>query len=379
MQRIRYLGQEEKNRSRKMYETNFPDDSQKFVDYYYKHKIKDNQILVMENKTEWQECSKANDALGQETAQLQVMLHLNPYTFSVYGREAEVNYIVAVATDVSVRRQGKMTEVMELALRDMAEKGQPFTFLIPANPKVYVSKGFTFVETEDYKKICTKLEELQTTEEFLEKEIQAAEVQSQSVKTAEVMEQLALREAVRADIPQIIEFSNRILEEKYNVFPRRTEKFYIRKLEELKSENGGIVLLFVENRLVGMCSYGKEAASVELQEILVEEAYKEHLGDALLTYFKEERLGITTMPYMVRILDLKTLVSLLSSQEPFSLKVQVKDDIIPQNEGCYEIQIYENGGRITAIPKEENISVWDISELTKEIFGHVKLFIREWV
>ena len=47
---IRYLEQEEKGRTREIWEEAFPDDSKSFVDYYYKEKMKDNRVLVFERE-----------------------------------------------------------------------------------------------------------------------------------------------------------------------------------------------------------------------------------------------------------------------------------------------------------------------------------------
>ena len=46
---IRYLNQEEKERSRKLWEECFPEDSARFLDYYYQEKCRDNRILVLED------------------------------------------------------------------------------------------------------------------------------------------------------------------------------------------------------------------------------------------------------------------------------------------------------------------------------------------
>ena len=44
---IRYLDQKEKERSRKLWEECFPEDSARFLDYYYQEKCRDNRILVL--------------------------------------------------------------------------------------------------------------------------------------------------------------------------------------------------------------------------------------------------------------------------------------------------------------------------------------------
>ena len=81
-----YLPQEQKERSRSLYERVFREDSRRFVDYYYTYKTRDNEILAVE-----------------EDRQIVSMLHLNPYRMIVNGYEVESRYIVAVADRKSTR------------------------------------------------------------------------------------------------------------------------------------------------------------------------------------------------------------------------------------------------------------------------------------
>lgn len=384
---IRYLEQNEKQRTRAMYESNFPEDSEEFIDYYYKWRMKDNQILVME----------------ETGAGFQVMLHLNPYEFQMCGEAVKQNYIVAVATDASVRKQGKMAEVMKCALLDMVKEHQPFTFLIPANPKVYLSSGFAFVPSETYEAYRGQVVEvaqersLQAAEITQEKSLQAAEItQERSLQAAEVsrnqadvidlegakrknIEDICLREATTEDIPAIIAFANDLLGQEYHIFPFRTAEYYQRMLEELKSENGALVLMVQHGNLIGCFSYGKEGTNIELQEILLHPDHREWFGELVKGYFKGCQINITEMDYMVRILDLKVLGLLLRSEEPFSLKVQVRDDMIETNNGCFEIKVDAAGSSISTIAPEETECSMDIAQLTEFLFGKIRLFIREWV
>jgi len=112
---IRYLSKDERDSTRFLYEECFPEDDNKFVDYYYRWKIRDNEILVLE-----------------EEKQIQAMLHLNPFGFKMCGENVTINYVVAVATGECFRGQRKMTNLMRTALEDMAKRHMPFTFLIPA-------------------------------------------------------------------------------------------------------------------------------------------------------------------------------------------------------------------------------------------------------
>ena len=103
-------------RSRELYENVFPEDSRRFVDFYYEYKTRDNEILALE-----------------EDGQMVSMLHLNPYTMILNGYEVKSNYIVAVATRKEYRHRGFMRLLLEKALRDMAALGIPFVFLMPAS------------------------------------------------------------------------------------------------------------------------------------------------------------------------------------------------------------------------------------------------------
>ena len=115
-------------RSRELYENVFPEDSRRFVDFYYEYKTRDNEILALE-----------------EDGQMVSMLHLNPYTMILNGYEVKSNYIVAVATRKEYRHRGFMRLLLEKALRDMAALGIPFVFLMPASELIYAPYDFVWI------------------------------------------------------------------------------------------------------------------------------------------------------------------------------------------------------------------------------------------
>ena len=124
----KYLSAEERAKTRPIYEIVFSEDTKKFIDYYYQYKIKDNDILVIE-----------------EDGQLVSMLHLNPYKMIVNGYEMKINYIVAVATLEEYRHRGYMRILLEKALCDMAAQNMPFTFLMPASESIYAPFDFVWI------------------------------------------------------------------------------------------------------------------------------------------------------------------------------------------------------------------------------------------
>lgn len=124
----KYLPEEERGRTRALYQAAFPEDTERFVDFYYEYKTRDNQILVLE-----------------QDGQIVSMLHRNPYTMIMNGYEFPVDYIVAVATEKAFRHQGCMRKLLEKALNDMADQGMPFTFLMPASESIYAPFDFVWI------------------------------------------------------------------------------------------------------------------------------------------------------------------------------------------------------------------------------------------
>ena len=103
---IRKISDAEKGKTRKLYEEIFSEDSVKLD--YYTEKTKDNTIYVVE-----------------EDGAVRAMLHLNPYTLMVNGKEEPSHYIVAVATEKEYRKRGYMAALIRTALGDMYQAGEP--------------------------------------------------------------------------------------------------------------------------------------------------------------------------------------------------------------------------------------------------------------
>ena len=125
---IRYLADNEKEKTEALYREAFPEDKDAFVNYYYSYVTKDNKILVLEQDEKI--CS---------------MLHLNPYRLSVKGIEVDAYYYVAVATKADCRHQGMMRKLLHQSLNDIYREGHPFTYLMPANRAIYEPFDFRIV------------------------------------------------------------------------------------------------------------------------------------------------------------------------------------------------------------------------------------------
>lgn len=341
MEQIRYLEQKEKQNTRQMYETIFAEDSKEFVDYYYQWKIKDNQMIVLE------------DSKGYE-----VMMHLNPYTICINGRQAEIPYIVAVATRPDCRRQGKMQQVMEQVLRDLQQEHCPFVFLLPANPAYYYGQGFVF-SPEGKKKV----------------------VKSQG--NEEKWTGIPLESTNQRKMQQAVEVANAILAEEYDMYIHRDVAYYERLIQEVRSEQGEVLLIESEGKSIGILSYGKDEQA-EIKEFLLsgrQMGNRQHICDRIFgkDSWKEEEMRM-----MFRIADLQAFSGMLKGKNEV-WKISVKDEVVPENNGTWRIEWNPNGGSVTKVSEEdmeneaEVLQKLDISEVTEKIVEKMSIFIREWV
>ena len=155
---------EEQERTKPLYREVFSEDTEAFVDFYYRERPK--RILAME-----------------EDGEIIAMLHLNPFLISFFGKEIKASYIYAVATKKEKRRQGIMGELLRYSFTLLKEEGEAFCFLIPVAESIYSPYGFQTVA-----KLATESEEenLQNyilyavpTEELLERRKKEAALSSE--------------------------------------------------------------------------------------------------------------------------------------------------------------------------------------------------------
>ena len=178
------------------------------------------------------------------------MLHLNPYQMRVQDKLYQTHYIVAVATDVRYRKQGLMRRLLDYAMQVMTDRGEPFTFLMPAAEAIYKPFGFEFVYEQKREKVMGKKCK-DTTLEIIQ--------------------------ACKEDCQRLADFANEHLRV-YDVVTWRDAKYYQTLLSELASEEGGILIAKQNKQIVGVfCYAGGE--QLQLREPLFKD--KEHLQYAI--------------------------------------------------------------------------------------------------
>lgn len=210
---IKKLSQDEKIKSRPLYETCFKEDSEAFVDYYYEEVAKDNEIYVVEEE-------------GEPLA----MLHLNPYDIVLNGEVNFLNYIVAVATKPGERRRGYMKALLKEALKDMYESGKPFTYLMPAKEEIYLPFDFRTVYQQNVPKISQ--DENLSAEGYEE-------------LTTELCGEVASR-------------GESYLRDNFQVYTLRDEEYYKKKLKQYHADDGKIYIKREGENITGLAYYYPE-------------------------------------------------------------------------------------------------------------------------
>lgn len=208
--KMRKLSLEEHAKTRKLWEEIFTEDTSEFLDYYYSVKTKENEIYVIED--------------GDKIVS---MLHLNPYEMRIYDKIYQTHYIVAVATDEKYRKQGLMRQLLNHAMQVMADRGEPFTFLMPAAETIYKPFGFKFVYEQKQGKINGR-------------------------RYGDAS--LVIENAEAPDCNAIADFANQMLQE-YDIVTWRTVSYYQTLLSELASEDGGILLAKRNGQIEGVFGY----------------------------------------------------------------------------------------------------------------------------
>ncbi len=233
----------------------FSTDTKQFLDYYYKYKAPEAWVYLL-----------------KEHGQIVSMLHLNPYDVYCNGLIRSSYYIVAVATSKEHRHKGCMRRLLRAALTDAKEWGCPFLFLMPADPAIYEPFGFQYVYThqayvpadervaEAIRKCVREKEDI----EFIRQE-QRYRLCSYSVTaTGDHKEELSVTELAQKELAA-----------RYRTFCIHDRAYFNRLQQELRSENGDLLLVYKDTKdgevFVGYICYANEGAEAYQEVVLIKE------------------------------------------------------------------------------------------------------------
>lgn len=306
---IRYLEQQEKFRSRELWQEAFPEDSESFADYYYEHKVKDNRILVKE-----------------EDGRIVSMLHLNPYMVQVKKQIYKLDYIVGVATAADCRKQGHMRDLLYAMLGDLYQEQTPFTFLMPADRRIYEPFDFTYIFDQPKWKLRPEFER-RLGEDELKKPIP---------KKGGLLRR-PWQTLSELDIQRLSDWVNGWLAARFQVYCKRDEAYMERLARELASEDGYLELLYLLQEVNGQ-------RWANMTGLYGEWGLKQREVRTLLCGSEYIQDADTPKPaIMARIVDLKEMLRSIclrrgwkaGEPEEECLGVCVIDHIIKDNQGDF--------------------------------------------
>lgn len=334
---VRKLEQNEHIKTRALWERVFSEDTKEFLDYYYTVKTKDNEIFVMEDE---------DKIVG--------MMQLNPYHLRVNENVCPANYIIAVATDERYRKRGIMASLLKTAMREMYERKEPFTFLMPAAEAIYYPFDFRFVYGQNQGVVCGRKGEQGS---------------------------LAIIHAEEKDCAVIAEFANQFLKE-YQVVANRDAGYYQTLIAEQESESGGVVMAMRQNQLAGIFCYAKGEDyeireplffdSADFEQAVCELTQREAEPVKCVGYGNERQVPMI----MVRILHIETFLKSFSLKEDLDFCVRIHDKLLEKNDGVFRIA----GSREQGISQAEKIEGSEevvgeitIGDLTSVLFGYLPM------
>lgn len=102
-------------------------DSISYIEYYFSQRFKIENYLVVE---------RDGEILGG--------MHTNPYSMNFFGDIKKSYYLVAIGTYPEHRGDGVLRVLMETFFQRCQEEKVREVFLLPINPEIYFSYGFTY-------------------------------------------------------------------------------------------------------------------------------------------------------------------------------------------------------------------------------------------
>jgi len=326
METVERLSVQEMLGAKGMWSEIFFEDSERFTDYYFREKMPDNTGYGLKGK-----------------GGLRAMLFLTPYTGRILSpdrqgnrfRDIPLSYIVGVGTRKEYRHRGYMDRLLKRALADLHGEGQPFTFLMPADPAIYTPYQFRYIyERPDFSVL--KREEIR----------------------AEAMES--------GEEGALAAFAQEESERRFQLFLKRDAAYYRRQKKESLAQNGDVFLWKENGSIAGFYLYAKENEKEEIQEAMTTERFA-----------KRGTLSVSerTKPIiMARITNVPAMLSLMrlseqAKEEAVTLRLQTQDPLLPGNNGTFLWTVGKKESTIALLEEGEADIRMEIDVLAEFLFG----------
>ena len=334
-------------------------DSDEYVDFYFKHKFDPQNTIVLENE-----------------GNIISSLHLNQHKIYLNFKEYKSSYVVGVSTLPEARGLGKMNELMKESLRHMYNLDQSVSILMPIDFRLYTKYGYE----NCYDMLVQKLNIYNL----------------RKYKINGIFE--------KADNAGDLEDIYACAVSRYNGYVVRDRKYFKEFIEEMRIEGGYIYINYRDGLPVGYIAYSIDSGEFNVRECYYKDiiSYKSMLKfifnhntqckgvlihspiDDPLRFMLDNPIESTfeiKSFMMARIINFSKLIDELDVTIAYSelgedeeLLFAIKDEQIEENNGVFKIYT-EN--RILKTEKvgnledsKEELDQFTINEITSMCFSY---------
>ena len=327
------------------------DDSQSFVDYYFENKYKKQNTVVVDE--------------GQEIVS---SLQLNQYKLNLNDKIYDVSYVVGVSTFPQGRGRGYMKNIMKFTLKQLYNKNQLVSILMPIDYRLYRKYG--------YEHCYDQLEYSINIEDLSRFKINGR-----------------LHKINNINVESLVDISKDFLSN-LNGNVERNEKYYKNLVKEVKSE-GGHIYIHENNGHQGYIIYFLNGNNMFVRELfyknidslksILKFIYNHNTQCSKVTISapindkirfildNPKTCDIKIKPFMMgRVINLKGYLETLNIESNLELSVNilVEDEFISENNGIFKIELKDNKLKVDKV-LETYDACFNINIITQLVFSYI--------
>lgn len=300
-------------------------DSQAYVDFYFKNKYKPEKTMVVE-----------------EDGRILSSIHLNQHRLKVSGRDLATSYIVGVSTLAEARGRGFMADLMSSSLYQIRDMDQSFAILMPIDHRLYRRYGFeTCYDMQEVKLDIIDLKKFKLDGSF--------------------------RKAGQDSLGDLVDIYSSAMA-RYNGAAIRDSKYFSEFIEEMDLEGGHIYICYRDGQPTAYLAYSMDGEDFFVREVYYNDmkAYQSVLkfifnhntqcksvtintavDDRLMDILDNPKdASFELKPFMMaRIVDLEKFVEDLDLRlgyencQAISANIEISDPAIKENNGIFSFEV----------------------------------------
>ncbi len=334
---ITFAKEDQKQNIIHIWQTSFPEDSQRFIDMYFSEKYRKEDTLVYTMENEVVSC-----------------LQMLPYGVTFYDNLCKMSYISGAATLPGYKNRGIMGQLLSQSFLEMRNRGDIFTTLIPQEPwliQFYQKYGYTICFEYSLTPVSLDLDKVSS-------------------------DSFSVLESDHTNIKPAYYFYNQYCKEQNLSIAKSFDDFKI-IWKELNLFSGTILLCYESEKICGICFCSSSEEEVIIKDLIADSeiikkqlirfAMKKYPGKNLYLYepVSDNKKAI---PYgMGRILNVEKALQLYASfYASLDITIKVNDDRISENNGAFYLY---KGNCIRKQNEYFDFEV-DINLLTRLLFGY---------